>query len=521
MRKISFYLLTCILQIAFPLLTVGGEHRAVQNLISPPETESDTSVTILWDKPFGYNNFENFAIYVDNLCIGHSRITNFTISRLKPNTDYLIFIVTTDQDGKNSTRSKNLKIRTKPRSKIFNVLNYGAIPDSGIINSRAIQNAIDACSAGGTVYIPTGTFVSGALFLKSDMTLFIAKGGILKGSPRPEDYLPFIKTRFEGWEFQAFASLITAGQLDLKGPCNVKNLSIRGEGKIRGGGASLGKAMTNNNPNGVRGRGRLICLMNCENVNIQGLTIEESPCWTIHYTYSRNVTCHGLNIVSTAPNGDGIDPDSSENSYIFNCTFSTGDDCIAIKSGKNPEGNVVARPCENIFISNCNFKEGHSVAIGSEISGGIKNVKVIDCELGNLMNGLQIKTTEKRGGYIEDLLVKDCSLQLIKVVTSLPYNNDGKSALTLTKLKNFEFVNLNLTNAKTDKPVICLEGFSDKANYAKNIKFKDIKMPVHAKIFIKHVSNVTFENIISADGLKPEYTVSETLNVRYLDPSDR
>jgi len=518
MNLYTFSFFICLLLSAWPSVAIALDPGSVQNLITPPETETGTSITILWDKPSEYKNIKGYAILVDGSIIGHSKITNYTINSLKPNTDYLISVMTEDNEGMNSIRCKSLKVRTKPEGKIFNVLKYGAKADSGIVNTQAIQKAIDACSAGGTVVIPSGTFMSGALFLKSNMTLYIAKGGVLKGSLHTEDYLPMIKTRFEGWEFQAFASLITAGQLDSKGPYNVKNLSIRGEGKISGGGATLGKAMAANNANGARGRGRLICLMNCENVNIQGLKIEQSPCWTIHYTYSKNVTCNGLTIntlTSKTSNGDGIDPDSSINSYIFNCSFSTYDDCIAIKSGKNPEGNVVARPCENVYISNCNFIQGHSLAIGSEISGGIKNINITDCELRNLWYGLQVKTTQKRGGYVEDLLVKDCRLQQIKVVTSLPYNNDGESAPTLTRLGNFEFTNLDMTNAKTGKPVIYVEGFSDTANYVKNIRFKDILLPNGSKVFIKHARDVMFKNMKTTDGQNPEYNVSENLNVRY------
>jgi polygalacturonase len=507
---------TDLLQI--PTFTTDSKSDIIQNLISPPETETDTSITILWNKPIDYKTITGYDVYLNGSCVGYSKITNYTINGLKPNTNYSISIVAKDAKGKKSDNSKPITVKTKAQGKVFNILDYGAKPDSSIVNTQAIQKAIDACFFGGIVVIPSGTFISGALFLKSNMTLFIAKGGVLKGSLNIKDYLPFIKTRFEGWEFPAYASLITAGRLDQTGPYNVKNISIRGEGTISGGGALLSKTMAENNANGIRGRGRLICLMNCENVNIQGLAIEEPPCWTIHYTYSKNVTCNGLRIntlTSKTPNGDGIDPDSSINSYIFNCTFSTYDDCIAIKSGKNPQGNKVGKPCENIYISNCNFIQGHSLAIGSEISGGIKNVQVIDCELGNLWFGLQVKTTQKRGGYVEDLLVKDCNLQLIKVVTSLPYNNDGESAPTLTRLRNFEFTNLIMTNAKTDKPVIYLEGFSDTANYLENIRFKNIKMPANSKVLIKHAQDVIFENIVTQDGQKPEYDVSESLSVKH------
>jgi len=500
-------------------LTTHAKPGVIQNLISPPETETETSITVLWNKPIEYKTVNGYDVYLNGACVGYSKITNYTIKDLKPNKNYSISIVAKDAEGKKSNRSKPVTVKTKPHGKVFNILAYGAKPDSGIVNTHAIQKAIDACAFGGIVVIPSGIFISGALFLKSNMTLYIARGGVLKGSLNTEDYSPMIKTRFEGWDFPAYASLITAGRLDETGQYNVKNISIRGEGTISGGGALLSKTMAENNANGIRGRGRLICLMNCEKVNIQGLAIEESPCWKIHYTYSKNVTCNGLkinSIKSKTPNGDGIDPDSSINSYIFNCSFATYDDCIAIKSGKNPQGNKVAKPCENIYISNCNFIQGHSLAIGSEISGGIKNAQVIDCELGNLWFGLQVKTTPKRGGYVEDLLVKDCNLQLINVVTSLPYNNDGESAPTLTKLKNFEFTNLNMTNGKTDQPVIYLEGFNDTANYAKNITFKDIKLPTNSKVLVKHARDVIFENVKTSDGQNPVYDVFESVNVKHL-----
>ncbi|MEI8272555.1 MAG: glycoside hydrolase family 28 protein [Paludibacter sp.] len=513
MKSNSIFLLFCFSLLVLPTFASGSKLGTVQNLISPPVTETSNSITLLWNKALDYKDVVGYDIYVDGKNVGFSKITNYTINGLKPNRNYSVSIVSKDVNGEKSEISKPITVKTKPQAKVFNVLDYGAKSDSGIVNTRAIQKAIDACTVGGIVIIPTGTFISGALFLKSNMTLYIAKGGVLKGSANREDYMPLIKTRFEGWEFLAYASLITAGKLDEKGPCNVKNISIRGEGKISGGGTQLGKDMIE--ANGIRSRGRLICLMNCENVNIQGLTIEESPCWTIHYTYSKNVTCNGLNIISTAPNGDGIDPDSSLNSYIFNCTFSNGDDCIAIKSGKNPEGNKVAIPCENVYISNCNFKVGHGLSIGSEISGGINNVQVTDCELGNLMNGLQIKTTEKRGGFIENVLVQDCNVQKITMFTSLPYNNDGDSAPTLTRLKNFEFANLNMTKANTKKPVIYLKGFGDTANYAKNIKFKNIQLPADSKIFIQHAENVLFENVQTVDDKKPIYEIIECNDLKY------
>ena len=115
---------------------------------------------------------------------------------------------------------------------------------------------------------------------------------------------------------------------------------------------------------------RLICVMNGENITIEGVTIEESPCWTVHYIYCKNILCYDLTINSSVIRGDGIDPDSSSDCYIYNCTFSNGDDCIAIKSGKNPEGNIIGIPTRNIRIIDCKFVKGHGISIGSEMSGG-------------------------------------------------------------------------------------------------------------------------------------------------------
>src|SRR5699024_1868329 len=126
------------------------------------------------------------------------------------------------------------------------------------------------------------------------MTLYIEKGGTLQGSTNPEDYSPMIPNRCDGWEMTTYASLLTAGTLNHEGGFTVKHLSIRGEGAINGGGKDLAKAMTDEN--GRRSRGRLILLMNCQDVNVQGLTISGSPCWTIHYIYSDNITLHDLNI---------------------------------------------------------------------------------------------------------------------------------------------------------------------------------------------------------------------------------
>jgi len=512
MKKLIAFILTFPLSF-FSVLTGAGVTDIPKNLKSPAGTETSVSVVLIWDKPDNNSGITGYDIFINGKLCGSSEITNITIGNLKPGKTYNFTVKTKYSDGKLSDASHPVKVTTKKKSRVFDITKYGAIGDSLTMNTKAIQNAIDACTPGGTVFIPKGVFLSGALFLKSDMTLYIARGGVLKGSTDIADYYPMITTRFEGWTVESFSSLLTAGKLDTSGAIHVRNLAIRGGGRISGGDSKLGKAMTASK--GIRSRGRLFCLMNCENVDIQGLTIEKTPCWCIHYTFSRNVSCHDLNITSTASNGDGIDPDSSVDSYIFNCSFRTGDDCIAIKSGKNPEGNIVAKPTQNVWITNCNFIKGHSLAIGSEMSGGVKNVLVRDCEIGNLWYGLQIKGTKDRGGYVENVTVKDCNLQQIKIVSSVSYNNDGAPAPELPVFRNMEFSDLNMTKAQTKVPVIFIERFEDPGHYTRDIVLRNLSLPENSKIYLRNCDTITFENVVGMPGgKKPEYEIVSSTNIR-------
>jgi len=512
--KSHFFLVTLTFLLFYLVLPIGAQSElAPENLFSPAGTESDSSIILLWDKPMEYKSIVGYDIYKNEKYIGSTDKTNYLVKGLSPATSYSFYIKAKDSAGKLSNPSVELKKTTSLAGTNFNILKFGAIGDGKTINTKAIQKAIDACTPGGTVYIPAGTFLSGALFLKSNMTLYIAYEGILKGSEDIKDYYPLISTRFEGWEVKSFASLITAGKLDKTGPCLVTNITICGEGKIYGGGSVLGKAMTA--AEGIRSRGRLICLMNCQNVNIHGLSLENAPCWNIHYTYCQNVVCHDLNIFNNTANGDGIDPDSSVDSYIFNCTFSTGDDCIAIKSGKNPEGNIIAKPCENIRITDCKFIKGHSLAIGSELSGGVKNVVIRDCELGHLDEGLRIKTNKFRGGYVENVTVKDCNLLKILITTSYTPNNDGAPAPELSVIKNLEFSNIDMTKAATKKPLISVDGFDDPKYYFKNMLFKDIKLPENATVSIKFCEKISFENVLTSTGQKPTFSIDHSTMITY------
>lgn len=498
------------------LLIFAAQVTAQKNpyhLLIAPGTRAANSVTIVWDKQYSTDSVE-YEIMLNTKAYGTTAKTNYTVNQLKPNTSYTVGVHV--KNGKNQRRAlwSLLKFKTAAPGKIYNILDYGAKDDTAYKNTTAIQKAIDACTAGGTVYIPKGVFVSGALYLKSNMTLFIEKGATLKAAVTVEDFLPMYLNRFEGWELKTYASLLNAGTLNRNGTYNITNLRITGGGTISGGGSKLGNAMFTTG--GERSRGRLICLMNCQNVSIDDLTITEPPCWTIHYIYSNKITCHDLKIITySIRNGDGIDPDSSTDAYIFNCTFDTGDDCIAIKSGKNPEGFFVAKPTKNVRITNCDFIRGHGISIGSEMSGGVSDVLVQDCSAGALINGMQIKGTKERGGYVRNVTVTDCQLLKITVFSKLGYNNDGAAAPEPPVFENFIFKNIDLSQASVKEPVININGFKDPAHRLKQVSFENVLMPEQAKVVINDAEKINFTSVKSASGAKPEFVVNGSDAISY------
>jgi len=483
------------------------------NLMLAPGTLTENSVVLLWDKQYGKGDIV-YEILLNGQPAGTTSKTNFQITGLLPSTVYAVSVsIKAEKRGSRKVKEP-LKFKTPARGAIYNVLDYGANGDGKTINTKAIQKTIDACMEGGTVYIPKGRFVSGALFLKSNMTFFIDSGAVLKGSADTAGYLPLILNRFEGWELETYASLLNAGKLNRDGSYIVTNLRITGGGTIEGGGKKLGNDMIS--ARGIRSRGRLVMLMNCREVSISHLTLTEPPCWNLHYIYSDQISCHDLNIITYGiRNGDGIDPDSSTDSYIFNCTFDTGDDCIAIKSGKNPEGYYIAKPTKNVRITNCDFKRGHGISIGSEMSGGVSDVLVQDCKAGALLNGVQIKGTKERGGYVKNVTVTDCQLLKITVFSALSYNNDGDPAPVLPVFSNFTFKNIDLSAASAKEPVININGFPYRNHKLRNVLFVNILLPENAQVVVKEAENVNFEMVRSVKGTKPEYIIHESSSIRY------
>jgi polygalacturonase len=475
-----------------------------------PGTLSESTAILLWPRQKATAG-AFYQVLVDGKRYDSTTRTNCTLKGLKPAHRYEVSVTVSDSAGEAAHTVGKLSFMTPRKGKVFNILDYGAKSDTVTLNTKAIQAAINACTPGGTVYIPRGIFVSGALFLKSDMTLLIAPGAVLKGSVNPDDYLPMILNRFEGWEMKTYASLLNAGTLHGTGDYTVRHLRITGGGTILGGGKRLGEAMVR--AHGLRSRGRLICLMTAEDVDISDLSIQDPPSWTIQYIYSHDITCHDLRITSYAHNGDGMDPDSSTDCYIFNCTFSTSDDCIAIKSGKNPEGYYIARPTTHVRITNCNFIRGHGISIGSEMSGGVSDVVVEDCKAANLLHGLQIKGTPERGGYVRNVTVADCQLLQITILSSVDYNNDGAAAPVVPVFENFVFRDIDMSQAAPHRAVMNLNGFTEPGHRLNHVRFSNIILPEDAKIVVNNARDVKFTDVRSVSGKAPSYVLTNCAGV--------
>ena len=336
--------------------------------------------------------------------------------------------------------------------KVFNITKYGAsVKATAAANQKAINKAIDACSkaGGGRVVVPEGTFNTGAITLKSKVNLHVEKGAVLQFVFQPELY-PIVPTRWEGLDCYNLQPCIYAYKQN--------DIAITGEGTIDGGGenstwwkwcgaprygwkqgevgqnmgararllkyAEDGVDMKERQFTAKDGlRPQLINTYDCDGVLIENVTLLRSPFWVIHPLLCKNVTVRGVHINNDGPNGDGCDPESCDGVLIENCFFNTGDDCIAVKSGRNNDGRLWNKPSENIIIRNCEMQNGHGgVVIGSEITGGCRNLFAENCKMDSpdLDRVVRIKTNTCRGGIIENIYARNievgqCGESVLKI----------------------------------------------------------------------------------------------------------
>ncbi len=412
---------------------------------------------------------EDMDIYVnDNFAFTINK-NIFTLANLQPDTTYKIFV----KGRSTKIESEEIEVTTYEETAVLNVRDFGAKGDGNTIDTQAIQAAIAACPKNGIVIIPEGVYLITAIFLKSDMTLYLQGGSILLGVKDRSQYpkLPGILKSLDGkqeyalgsWEgvpSKTFASLING--------IGIENVNIIGEGIIDGN-SDFNTWWFKPKIKKIAWRPRLIFLNRCKNILCEGFSIRNSPSWTIHPLESENLKFININIENPkdSPNTDGINPESCNSVLIAGVKFSVGDDCVAIKSGKLGSSNYMNVPSKNIFIRNCYMKYGHgAVVLGSEMSGGIQNVHVENCLFENTDRGIRIKTRRGRGstGIIDKIYVKN--IRMNKVATPFVINAfyncdaDGHTEYVWSKekipvddrtpsIKYIYFKNVNCTNAQT------------------------------------------------------------------------
>ncbi len=323
----------------------------------------------------------------------------------------------------------------------FSITSYGAVGDGVRDCTDAIRLAIAACvkAGGGRVVVPAGRFKTGAIHLASRVNLHVEAGATLLFDTNPQRYLPPVLTRFEGMEYMGYSPLIYA--------VGATDVAVTGAGTIDGQATDEnwwawkgGKDRPS--PNQIAARDRLmervergvavrdrvfgdgsylrpqfVQFYRCRNVLVEDVTILRSPMWEIHPVECTNVTVRGVQIRTHGPNNDGCDPESCRDVLIERCLFDTGDDCIAIKSGRNADGRRLHVPTENVIVRQCTMKDGHGgVTIGSEISGGVRNVFVEDCRMDSpqLERALRFKNNAMRGGVLEHVYMRNCTIGEVK-----------------------------------------------------------------------------------------------------------
>lgn len=295
-------------------------------------------------------------------------------------------------------------------SKEYNVKKFG-VKGNGSVETAAIQAVIDRAAAegGGTVVFPAGKYLSGALFFPRGVNLRVEKKAFLQGTVNPDDY-PLVKTRFEGIEREWKSAFLNFDHSE--------GVSVSGAGTIDGNGVPWKDI-----PFGNSGRPRLLCFTGCDGGSVTGLHLQNQASWCVHVLYTRGFTIDGLDIcaIDYIPSSDGIDIDSCSDVYIANTFISVHDDDISIKSGKDEDGRRVGRPSENILIEDCHFAYGHgAVTMGSEISGGIRNVTSRRIKVdGDNWGPIRFKSQPARGGWVENITFEDYEISDVRNILDI------------------------------------------------------------------------------------------------------
>lgn len=471
------------------------------------KTSRTITIELINDECYSLKN--EVSLFLNEILYSDINKNVYTIEDLEQDTEYEIYL----EDKQASITSEKILVRTVKESYVLNVKDFGAKGDGETLDTTCIQAAIECCPKDGRVVIPEGEYFVGPIFLKSNITIELQKGAVLKGdtdrtrypiipaiiknSTNPED--EFYLNSWEGQPDTTFASLITG--------INVENCNIIGNG-ILDGNADATDWWQDYKKKRISWRPKTIFLNNCTNILFEGITVRNSPSWTIHPLRSKDLKFINLSIENPkiSPNTDGLDPESCENLLILGVYISVGDDCIAIKAGRHLDEDKFT-VCRNLEVRNCNMSYGHGgVVIGSEMSGDVKEVYVERCLFNLTDRGIRLKTRRGRGGSIDEIYAKNIKMERVRVpftVNSFYYcDPDGRTEYVWSKEileineKTPEVGNVYLKDIHCAKTEIA-------AGFAYGLPERKIRSINMENIYIDYADNVEPDYPEMMDNIEP------------------
>lgn len=407
----------------------------------------------------------------------------------------------------------------------FPITDYGAVADGKTLNTEAIARAINACNqaGGGRVVIPAGEWLTGAVHMKSNVNLHLAENAVLRFTDNPQDYLPAVPTSWEGMECYNYSPLLYAYECE--------NIAVTGPGKLApimdtwrtwfgrpqphlDALKKLYDMASFNVPVEQRQmaegenhlRPHLLHFNRCKHILLDGFQIDQSPFWTIHLYLCDGALVRHLNVKAHGHNNDGIDLEMTRNVLVEKCKFDQGDDGVVIKSGRNQDAWRLDTPTENIVVRDCHIVRAHTLlGIGSEISGGVRNIYMHDCQAADTVFRLVFaKTNHRRGGFIENIWVKGIQAgrmqRVLEIDTDVLYQWRDLVPTYKDSITRIEGIHVDSIFCQRTEAIYDLKG--DSRLPIRNVEIKDI-----------HVNEVTkfLKNVVNAEHVT-ETNLQYTLN---------
>ena len=426
--------------------------------------------------------------------------------------------------------AREILARIKPPTfpdRDFRVADYGGDPGTVSDSSDAFARAIAACHAagGGRVVVAPGAWLTGPIHLKSNVNLHVQAGATILFKTDPNAYLPAVFTRWEGVELMNYSPFVYA--------IDCENIAITGKGVLDGqcsrehwwtwkGPWKQGQhGWVEGMPNQRPARARLFQMAEdrtpveqrifgeggylrppflqpyrCKNVLIEGVSLRRSPFWQVHPVLCTNVTIRGLDIDSHGPNNDGCDPEACTDVLIEDCRFATGDDCVALNSGRNEDGRRVGVPCQNVVIRNCRMADGHGgITIGSQISGHVKNVFAENCQFDspNLDHAIRFKNNALRGGVVEHIRYRNLDVgQVRRAVVTVDFNyEEGPNGRFTPVLRDVVIENVRSSKSRRAVDLQGLPKAPARDIALVNCDFQGVAEPS----IVRHVEGLRLENV--------------------------